>query len=510
VTPVGAPTCARIAIFLGWACVVVVVAARHEPWRDEVHPYSVATTTASLGEMFAALRTDGHPALWYLLLRGAHAIAPMSAVLPVVSFLVAAAAILLFVTRSPFGPVVLILFPFSVLPLYEYSVMARNYGISLLLCFLFAALYRSRRRIPLLLCLMLLANTNAHSIFVTAALAFIWSLDEWRDGARPGRAWRVSLPLAAAAIGIALAAWTAFPREEVDVHGGTPLSTNVSRRPVPDTGGSRLAEPFSAPAALDLAVFLVLAAGFAGRKSRLLAAAGATAGFFAFFRFVYPGELRHVGVLLVLFMTLLWIERDGPAPSPSSTLFSQRLERLAFGIVLPGVLAVGMVAGLAKACTDLRQDMSASRAASAFIRSRPDLSEAILIGEPDYALEPFPYYLANSIYIPRERRYGRWVLPTKQNRDTISLGEILDAAGHVRRETGRPVLLLFQPLFVEPGPQNVWKYSYGKKTFTRSTEELERLRGEAAPVGRFVDTPQVDERYAVFELNDRPSSGASR
>ena len=96
---------------------------------------------------------------------------------------------------------------------------------------------------------------------------------------------------------------------------------------------------------------------------------------------------------------------------------------------------------------------------------------------------------------------------TKENRDALSLGDLLDAAERLKRETGRRVLLLLQPLFVDPGPLNVWTHSYGK-TFTRSPEDLERLRREAAPIGRFEDTPRLDERYAVFELRDPPSVAA--
>jgi hypothetical protein len=511
VTPVRASTRARIAIFLAWACAVVAVTARHEPWRDEVRAYMIATSTASLGDLFRELRADGHPALWHLLLRGAHALAPVPAVLPAVSLLVAAAAVVLFVVRSPFGPPVLVLFPFSVFPLYEYSVMARNYGVSLLLCFAFASLYRDRTRWrPLLaLILVLLANTNAHAAFLTAALAFVWCVDELREGPEPRRVPRAALPIVAATLGLAFAAWTAFSRPDVTTHRGLPSTAASLRAMVFDGGGGFLAAPLRAPAILDFAVFLLLAAGFARRPSRLFAAAGATLGFYTFFLAVYPGDLRHVGLLLVLFLTLLWIEEDRPPSAPARPV-ARDLSRFAFGAVLPVVLAMGVAAGIVKITTDLSRDMSASRPAAAFIKSRPDLSEAVLLGEPDYALEPFPYYVANPIYISREGRYGSWVSFTTKNRDANSLGEILDAAGRIRQETGRPVLLLFQPLFVEPGPQNVWKYSYEKKTFTRSAVQLERFQVEAAPIGRFVDTPQVDERYAVFQMRDRPSSGASR
>jgi len=491
---------ARWAIFLAWACVVVGVAIRHEPWRDEVRAFTIATSPSTLGELFDVLHTDGHPALWHLLLRGAHALVPVPAVLPVVSLLVAAAAVLLFVARSPFKPPVMILFPFSVLPLYEYSVMARNYGVSLLLCFGFAALYRVRARPLLALCLVLLANTNAHSAFLTAALALVWCVDELQSGAGRERIRRAALPVVAAASGLAFAAWTAFPRPEATTHRGLPSAADSLRTMLSDRGGSFLAAPFHAPALLDLAVFLVLAAGFAARPSRVLAAAGATLGLYAFFLVVYPGDLRQVGLILVLVLTFLWIEEERPPSAAPPGPAARSLFRLAFRMLLPAVLGVGVVAGIGKAVTDFREDMSASRPAAAFVLSRPELSSAILIGEPDYALEPFPYYLANPIYIPREGTYGRLVSFTTRNRDVISLGEILDTASRLRRETGRPVLLLFQPLFVDPGPRSVWKHSYGRKTFTRSPEELERLAREAVPIGRFVDTPQVDERYAVFEM----------
>jgi hypothetical protein len=432
------PVRARIAILLAWACVVGAVAIRHEPWRDEVRAYTIATSTATLGELFSVLRTEGHPALWYLLLRGAHAVAPVPAVLPAVSLLVAAAAVLLFVVRSPFEPLLRVLFPFTVLPLYEYSVMARNYGVSLLLCFAFAALYGARRRLLLALCLVLLSNTNAHAAFLTAALALVWCVDELRSGEGPRRIPRAALPIAASALGLFFAAWTAFPGPEVTAHRGLPTAADSLRTLLLAPSGSFLAAPFHAPAVLDVAIFLFLAAGFAARPSRVLAATGATLGLYALFLAVYPGDLRHIGLLLVLVLTLLWIEEERPAPSPPPGPAARGLFRLAFGAVLPAVLGVGVVAGVAKSWTDLREEMSASRALAAFLRSRPDLSGAILTGEPDYALEPLPYYVTNPIYLPREARYARWVSFTTKNRDTLSLGEILDTAARLRQETGAP------------------------------------------------------------------------
>src|SRR5260370_35317709 len=97
--------------------------------------------------MIESLRKEGHPALWYLLIRGAYFLVGSSAVLWIVSVGVASAAALLLVLRSPFGGPFLALFLFGGVALFEYSLMARNYGIRLLLIFLFAPCskrYRNR------------------------------------------------------------------------------------------------------------------------------------------------------------------------------------------------------------------------------------------------------------------------------------------------------------------------------------------------------------------------------
>ena len=57
--------------------------------------------------------------------------------------------------------------------------MARNYGISMLLLFVAAVLYRNREKYPLLLgfVLALLANTNVHSAVFTCLIAALWLWD---------------------------------------------------------------------------------------------------------------------------------------------------------------------------------------------------------------------------------------------------------------------------------------------------------------------------------------------
>ena len=131
-----------------WLAIVLFTSTRHEFWRDEVRALWIARAAHSPLDIFR-IRNEGHPALWYLLLYLCKSIVDSPLVLPVLSITIAFAAVVLFLFRAPFPLWLRALFIFSALPLYEYSVMARNYGISMLLFFIAAALYRERDEHPL-------------------------------------------------------------------------------------------------------------------------------------------------------------------------------------------------------------------------------------------------------------------------------------------------------------------------------------------------------------------------
>jgi len=123
---------ADVLLLAGWIVLVGFQIARHVMWRDEVRALTIALTGDDLVAMLRGLHGEGHPALWYLLLRGAHALFDRVEVLPGVSFAVGLITVALLIFRSPFPrPLVLLLVTGHAL-LFEYVVMARNYGISAL------------------------------------------------------------------------------------------------------------------------------------------------------------------------------------------------------------------------------------------------------------------------------------------------------------------------------------------------------------------------------------------
>ena len=97
----------RALLFAAWAITTIALLSYHAFWRDEVRALSYALQGDSVYSMVRLLHGEGHPAVWYLLLRAAHSIVPLPQVLPAMSVLVAVCAVWLLVFHSPFrAPVI--------------------------------------------------------------------------------------------------------------------------------------------------------------------------------------------------------------------------------------------------------------------------------------------------------------------------------------------------------------------------------------------------------------------
>src|SRR6476646_1440224 len=205
----------KLGLFALWLGLGLVMAYHPAFWRDEVRALSIALQGENVVAMLKSLRGEGHPALWYLLLRAAYFVVGSPVVLPFISISIAAAAALLLVLRSPFRWWMVALLLMSSFLVFEYSVMARNYGISVLLLFLLANYYPHYRNrgIVLGILLFLLANTNAHSVLLAGAFLLYWLLDILlEDGFRSKNSLRTFLVNAAiGAAGVAVCFATIYP-----------------------------------------------------------------------------------------------------------------------------------------------------------------------------------------------------------------------------------------------------------------------------------------------------------
>ena len=511
----------RWAIVIVWCAVVLVTAMRHEFYRDEVRALSLTMDAHSLWDLPGLLQNEGHPVLWYVLLWTGYKLTGSVMVLPVISLVVSGAAVLIVVFQAPFPSWLTVLFVFSGLPLYEYSVSARNYGISMLLLFVFAWLYPRREKHPIVLGLVLalLCNTNIHSLLLAVILMGLWSWDlvrAIRPRARASQTVQLSIAGLLMATGIAGSLVIMWPTDQIAASDVTRYTVaNVARATV-----NTLTNPAgmfpdvapSPPGALWFVGSMLLVGSTLGLIGRPAVFGAALAGIVAFsvlFQVVYPGSYRHQGLLVVFFLALYWI-----VLARGEARLRNRFDRIArAGLYggLPAILAILVATGGYYVYADLVHEESASRALGSFLRMPSAYQHSILIGEPDYFLESLPFYADNPIYIVREQRFGKTVRFVRSARPELSLGELLRAAWEVRAREKQDVLIAlghleqFDPQSGQASAAGSIEYSYGK-TFSWSAEDVRLWKASTEPVRRYTDNVIGDERYMIYRLVDSPVS----
>jgi hypothetical protein len=497
-------------IFAMWLTVAVVVSTHHEVWRDEVRALSVAIEPASFWQLPSAIKYEGHPIVWYLLLRMAFCVMHTPVVLKIVSICVAFAGVVVFYRYAPFPAWQKILFIWSVLPVYEYCIVARNYGISMLLFFLFAALYAQRQNRPILTAFVLavLANTNVHSCILAAVLAVMWLFDALVVDRHALNSVGVAALISAFVIigvGIFCSVITVLPaRDTIIVRPFSTIASEIAQALFANImhPGKHFNIVFPGlPESMRDVLILVLAAG-------LLVLPHVAVSFFAgivllgtFFSTVYPGSLRHQGISVIFMICLYWIVRQQVADGTENRLKRSLnfIHRLSVYIILSAIFVVHINFSVYNIIRDMSKEESSSEAFGRFITESPEYHDAIIMGEPDYVLESLPYYVSNRIYIPRERRFGNRVIFNSANKAQMSLGELLSVAQQVGSSEGAKVLVVIGhlDLFSRQGYRKSYSYN---KIFTWSPGELAAFKSQTTKVAEFKKAVG-DENYEIYLLN---------
>lgn len=503
----------RIALFIIWLVLVLVLASRHVFWRDEVRAFTLALRGDTVIDMLRALHGEGHPALWYLLLRAAHAIVPVREVLSAVAVLVAAVAMGLLAFRSPFRLGVIALIMFGAVGLFEYAVTARNYGISMALLFALADRYpRHRDRGVLLgLLLALLCNTNVPSTFLAAAFLSFWLIELVGDeGLRWTPRYRVlAINTGIAAIGAAACFLQVFPTAHdaaVIPHPDGITPTSVAKALLNPLAS--FPELASLVIELGPAARFVLALAIAGSLIGLLRSPGAflsalaVLGIFElFFQLVYPGGYRHQALFLVYLITMYWLVAQGRGGHwPVKWRLAERITSLTrMGAALfVTLLALQIPRSAALAVADARGVPFSRSKDLAKLLAREKLTHAILISDQDMFLEPMPYYTSNPLYFLREQRFGDVVRFTRNARLDLTLDDVLSDARTLQARWRRPVVIV---LHHRPDPEKPPTLipAFYAGSFAMTPDQARRFQAATRKLASFAPTI-TDESYDVYLL----------
>ena len=167
-----------ISIIFIFVIMAFIIGIHHEPWADEAHAWLIARDSTFQTLFFKYLHTDGHPALWHLILKFFMSIGLTYKYLFIIPIIFSTIGISIFLFKSKFPWFIKILFPFTYFIFYQYTIIARGYCLILPLLALIATIWDKRHEKCFLFTflLILLTNTEAYTYILSGFiyLTFIY------------------------------------------------------------------------------------------------------------------------------------------------------------------------------------------------------------------------------------------------------------------------------------------------------------------------------------------------
>ena len=456
-------------------------ATHHEMWRDEIQAWLLARDSTSVFNLFAHLKYEGHPGLWHLCLMPLSRITSSPVIMQMFHLLLTGVTVYLFVRYSPFNWFQKLLFCFGYLVLYEYTIVARNYALGLLLITVFCVLFRERyKRFIWVGCvLFLLAHTSVHALIVAIAIGitlcceyvfrsrFLQSLSQEIETIENKKT--IWIGFALIGIGIITAvlqlnpppdtgfavAWN-FNYEAKRVNDIVKL---ISRAYLPITSPTRgfwgsnvlTTYAFFQTIQVSLCYFLMLFSVllFLKRPTALLTYLISTFGLLAFFYVKYHGSIRHHGFLFLTFLMCCWIYRDAPAISlgkvehQDTDSIVNRVLNAAGTVVLTLLLICHAIGGITAVRMEHRHIFSYGKLTAEYIKSQ-NMQDLPMIGDVDFAVSTVVGYLEKprQIYYPRGSRLGSFVRWDNARTHDAPNTLVIEEAKTLSIETNKEVLII--------------------------------------------------------------------
>ena len=470
---------------------------------------SQAVDNQSVMEILKNKQAEGHPALWYVMLYYGYQLLHKPQILKILSVAVAILAMYIFVSRSPFSWQLKALFVFGYFPLYEYSVISRNYGLSMPLLFGFCCLYPKRfeKIVPIAIILVLLAHTNAYSTVIAISICLSLMIEavvrkkELVNMNVSGT--KLVFAFSLAILGVVLFFLYMHPFQErmAGIFGRTKdLFHHKSLLKPIVYPGAYFSEVLGLRSWTFASVVIWTVFVYLLRKPFIFLIFFLSVAGMGLFHVLFssPMFIYHQGLLIILTVAVFWLDSVESRTRNYPGLKDHIIGRLSTSMNLFLIVLVVMQVCLAYSAVKneiFRRDYSASKSFGNLIKGRSEFEKAIIVGEPDFYMESLPYYVDNQIYIARERRFGKYV-HWGAGKDGLSLNELLKTAIMLKNEYDRPILLMIGPRLSDQGPYEI-KYLYNT-IFTYDSDSLREFRKNTTKIASFRQAKE--ERYDVFLL----------
>lgn len=392
----------------------------HEPWRDEIEAFMIARDAGSFGELYQNMRYQGHPMLWHL---GLFVITRFSVdpiYMQFYHWIIISIAVWIFIFKSPFPAWFRGLFPFGYYLFFEYNVISRNYGITVLLFFLFA-LYFYRKPWLAALFLGLSMHTNSYALVCGAGLAgglwgwpLVYALFKERKWS-----WQPFLLLTFTALIGFISLYFMIPPDDA-VYKPRQLEWGDLKEFLEHTGSIFWSLPavhrfwlykfWNARLFYDtniITIYSILILGYIliyllKKPEHRLAFVLATIFIVFFNHLVYPNSaFRHWGMWSFSFFTLIWIRGF------QHVSFQQWMPEKLFWV---GLLSVNILAGISARIYDTLYPFSSGKQVAELIKQNK-WEDKLIIGYPDYSASTTLGFLpGKKLYYPERKKYATFMV----------------------------------------------------------------------------------------------------
>jgi len=211
----------KISVFLFFGFVVFIGVSKfgfHELWKDEWQAWFVASDL-SFGEMLSFLNYEGHPALWYIYLKGLSIFEFLFSddpeiLIQIGHYLLVIVSAYFFFLKFKMHWVLKLLIAFSYFMAFEYGVVNRGYILVILLSFWITYLIHKESSKKLLAVLViLLCQTEVYGVLIAGGFVFYLLLSSFRAHNKwVGSIKENGINLSALLLGLTLFIVTVFPR----------------------------------------------------------------------------------------------------------------------------------------------------------------------------------------------------------------------------------------------------------------------------------------------------------
>jgi hypothetical protein len=463
----------RQLLFLIFSLLGLIGILNHAMWRDELNGWLLTRDSHTFSELFANVKYEGHPLLWYLLLDLLNRFTHNAIAMQFLHWLIAIISAYLFIKYSPFTNLQKGLFVFGYLPFYEYLVMSRNYSIGLFCVFLFCILFEKRKKSYLLLAsiLALMANTNAYCLLIAIALSFILAIEYFSREKLTYKLKASKLNIIFSSIifllGITISIVTLMPPLDSNLQGGATqwmlqldlfhLCKAITRVwnsyiLILLPAESRFLDVFIF-ALISLFILIFIATSLLKKPFVLFFYLLSSLEILAFTYIKFLGSARHYGHLYLILIISLWLTSYYPSSDWLSNSFAKISGRIGDAIaawinfcdrykttLIMVILYAQLVAGIISFGRDLLIPYSASRETANFIKSQ-HLEQMFIVGSEDFAISPIGAYLNQQLYYPESQQMGSFVL-FNSKRQPLNASGVLEQVSQLIQEKEQEILLI--------------------------------------------------------------------